>query len=753
MTKIEFATGLYLCNINKRKTQNIMNTTLTIKNFRVFDENGVDVKLSPLTILTGCNSSGKSSIVKSVLLLDSFLKQIRKDHENGDPIRLSAYKLDFSTYPNNLLGRYDKIVNSRSEDKRITFAYTVHSLMLSKDVEVKLVFCADQNDELNNGYLESLTLSCEEGVIYFSSKNPKGCTCNLNLIKEEAVEYILTEMHIKKSSSVYVDNNISDKDFQKQKESLNEFVNMIGVDRLQDILRYLRNTNNKEYIINELKCDPQILEWTKDHASFFYIPLVEALKDATKENIKAKLTDEILVGKALNASLQEALDEVIADFVSSDYATFEEYFKQKENDFLEEAVKGHLSSHALEEHLLFGRENYPSVPNDTEFEAQKHYTFPDPNKFVPAFDSIDENGHIILKSVPLSSLQKQKEEPKACNKRSVDFAFLYDVLMNVNAVYTNYKRSLYYNTCISDEALWEVLDEEVYYYHPAFRALNLFTHYLVIECLLPAWSGKIAYVSSSRVDVKRLYPLDGTDDFTQLLQRYFEGKRLQKSEDHDEAVYGPQKRKDYRLNHFTSQCLKAFGIGESIIFKVDEDGLGVKLFLHRADGSEDSLLADEGYGITQLVSILLQIETAIVTAKGEPVNSISGFIDPDKRDSSKFYYEPRIIAIEEPEIHLHPKFQSLLADMFAIAYKKYNIRFIIETHSEYLIRKMQVLVAKKRVEPGEVSLLYVNSSDADKRPEGEPHVKEIGICEDGYLSDSFGTGFFDEAMSLSHQLL
>lgn len=739
MTKIEFATGLYLCNINKQTTQNIMNTTLTIKNFRVFDENGVDVKLSPLTILTGCNSSGKSSIVKSVLLLDSFLKQIRKDHENGDPIRLSAYKLDFSTYPNNLLGRYDKIVNSRSEDKRITFAYTVHSLMLSKDVEVKLVFCADQNDELNNGYLESLTLSCEEGVIYFSGKNPKGCTCNLNLIKEEAVEYILTEMHIKKSSSVYVDNNISDKDFQKQKESLNEFVNMIGVDRLQDILRYLRNTNNKEYIINELKCDPQILEWTKDHASFFYIPLVEALKDATKENIKSKLTDEILVGKALNASLQGALDRVITDFVDSNCTTFGEYFKQKECCFLEEAVTS--SAYDLDEYILF--KSFPYVPSKTEFKIRNHYFFSESDNV------IDPDPELLLLKFKglISSL------PKPWYNKPVNFVFLYDMLMNINNVYTSHENSLYYKQYMSDEALIDPSLGGIYYHHYTFEVLNLFAHYLVMECLLPAWSGKIAYVSSSRVDVKRLYPLDGTDDFTQLLQRYFEGKRLQKSEDHDEAVYGPQKRKDYRLNRFTSQCLKAFGIGESIIFKVDEDGLGVKLFLHRADGSEDRLLADEGYGITQLVSILLQIETAIVTAKGESVNSISGFIDPDKRDSSKFYYEPRIIAIEEPEIHLHPKFQSLLADMFTIAYKKYNIRFIIETHSEYLIRKMQVLVAKKRVEPGEVSLLYVNSANADKRPEGEPHVKEIGICEDGYLSDSFGTGFFDEATSLSHQLL
>ena len=36
-----------------------MNTKFSIKNFRVFDENGVDIELAPITILTGKNSAGK----------------------------------------------------------------------------------------------------------------------------------------------------------------------------------------------------------------------------------------------------------------------------------------------------------------------------------------------------------------------------------------------------------------------------------------------------------------------------------------------------------------------------------------------------------------------------------------------------------------------------------------------------------------------------------------------------------------------
>ena len=76
-----------------------MKTTLNIKNFRVFDENGVSFEINPITILTGSNSSGKSSVVKAIFLLNSFLAQIRKAIENGDPIQLDKFKLDFTMYP------------------------------------------------------------------------------------------------------------------------------------------------------------------------------------------------------------------------------------------------------------------------------------------------------------------------------------------------------------------------------------------------------------------------------------------------------------------------------------------------------------------------------------------------------------------------------------------------------------------------------------------------------------------------------
>ena len=78
------------------------NFNFGVKNFRAFDSNGVNLEVAPITILTGCNSSGKSSFVKAIGLLDSFLQQIRNSIEKDSPITLDQYVLDFKSNQNKI---------------------------------------------------------------------------------------------------------------------------------------------------------------------------------------------------------------------------------------------------------------------------------------------------------------------------------------------------------------------------------------------------------------------------------------------------------------------------------------------------------------------------------------------------------------------------------------------------------------------------------------------------------------------------
>jgi len=108
--------------------------------------------------------------------------------------------------------------------------------------------------------------------------------------------------------------------------------------------------------------------------------------------------------------------------------------------------------------------------------------------------------------------------------------------------------------------------------------------------------------------------------------------------------------------------------------------------------------------------------------------------------------------VEEPESHLHPSLQSKLADFFsdAIVFNK-QIQFIIETHSEYLIRKLQYLIAKKSLDPKVVSLYYIYNRN--NIPQNLKQIQKIEINEDGSLNQGFGSGFIDEADNLSLELM
>lgn len=245
------------------------------------------------------------------------------------------------------------------------------------------------------------------------------------------------------------------------------------------------------------------------------------------------------------------------------------------------------------------------------------------------------------------------------------------------------------------------------------------------EIIRPAFMRYLSFVDSSSNKISRVYNVEDKDKLSQILYEV-----VDRSSDYK-----------HQTGVFVNKWLKRFGIGERIEMVASDEALGVKIFIE-SNGNK-RLLADEGYGITQIVSVLLQIDII----KDKYCHSELEVVC-DHFDEVLEYWESSI-CVEEPEIHLHPKYQSMLAEMFVEAYQKYNIHFIIETHSEYLIRKLQVMVADKEnaLSPNDVSLNYV-----EKDENGISSNRKIEILEDGRLSDSFGPGFYDEADTLALDL-
>ena len=73
------------------------------------------------------------------------------------------------------------------------------------------------------------------------------------------------------------------------------------------------------------------------------------------------------------------------------------------------------------------------------------------------------------------------------------------------------------------------------------------------------------------------------------------------------------------------------------------------------------------------------------------------------------------IIIEQPELHLHPAVQSELADLFIEAIRtkedgrERKVQFVIESHSEHFLRRLQRRVAEQTLTPDDVAVYFCES--------------------------------------------
>jgi predicted ATPase len=151
-------------------------------------------------------------------------------------------------------------------------------------------------------------------------------------------------------------------------------------------------------------------------------------------------------------------------------------------------------------------------------------------------------------------------------------------------------------------------------------------------------------------------------------------------------------------------------------------------------------LADKGMGSIQAMLLLFRLACIIRKRKSWIAQSRSAVAQPNYN----------LVIIEEPELSMHPALQSRLTDLFLEVHITYGIHFIIETHSEYMVRRSQVVVAEKdfAVPPNE-NPFYVHYFQKDSAQE----AYQMSYEEDGVFNRSFGSGFFDEAAGNTLDLL
>jgi predicted ATPase len=75
-----------------------------------------------------------------------------------------------------------------------------------------------------------------------------------------------------------------------------------------------------------------------------------------------------------------------------------------------------------------------------------------------------------------------------------------------------------------------------------------------------------------------------------------------------------------------------------------------------------------------------------------------------------------MIILEQPEIHLHPKVQSLLFD-FSVALLAKRVSLLIETHSDHFINRLRRRVAESSTQDlrESISLMFVSTDEDGSR--------------------------------------
>lgn len=253
---------------------------------------------------------------------------------------------------------------------------------------------------------------------------------------------------------------------------------------------------------------------------------------------------------------------------------------------------------------------------------------------------------------------------------------------------------------------------------------TLFEHVYAKMFIQLSQFGRVEYIPANRGSQTRVLSVDTNEETFNSSVTYYEHQKNKSISFMERLFLSATQTKS--PNEFLENLLSIIGINGEISTEVFEDSV-IAVYIEQ-DGRKINL-ADYGFGYSQLIPIILKIYNL----------RRQNFFD-------------RILIIEEPEANLHPNLQSKLADILKFVIEK-NKRWklVVETHSEYLIRKLQYLVADSQLKTEDCIIHYFNSDE--NLSDQEPKVKSIEITENGNMTDNFGPGFYDEATLLKFELL
>ena len=139
-----------------------------------------------------------------------------------------------------------------------------------------------------------------------------------------------------------------------------------------------------------------------------------------------------------------------------------------------------------------------------------------------------------------------------------------------------------------------------------------------------------------------------------------------------------------------ANALDAFGKASGLFNKIKVKRMGRQpsdpFQLRVKSAGPDANLVDVGYGVSQALPIIVD---SILAPKN------------------------RIVLVQQPEVHLHPKAQAALGSFFCGLANDNTKQFVIETHSDYLVDRVRMAVAQGNIPAASVNIAFLERSGLD----------------------------------------
>lgn len=646
------------------------------ENIRVFKDLA-EFELRPITVLTGPNNTGKSTLQKMLMLLASGLKKEDKS------ILLS--KLEFKDDLLNIVGDFQNNRTYLSEKNEIEFTFEFEDKIFG-NIETTLVY---EPDDKKNGELTE---------ILFKSNG------------EDLFSYNLVRNKGKIKNNIYGDYWVMDPSIYSKYIPIlyGRLATLKEIGRKQKVLEEIayKLENNKNAIEDFTEAESEVYEYYKDLGIVAGCKEALELQDEMRHeprwcvydfNTKYFYHPNTYANEVYQffktTKGEFLLNSEILDEIGDDFDVFINNEENKHNK-----LKNTLISKGIYNSDIFANKY-------REFEVLiLFYNFKDlvyPTTFEYDIDhgiSIDE---IFKKNVKINPIIKLHENPQV-------------VLQNKsNVIIEIFKECDFIepikNVMISNELLNDLVKGDQLSNKKTKQVASNVTNFFMYPAI--TFNKKLLdFLNSIEISnqdiIKKYYTLDDANLSNSPFIKFAKHQSQEKTEFVNKWLLKLEIAKELRVKEI----------------KIDNQVIGYYYALLIND--IEIPLVDHGMGINKMVLLLLKIVTA---------------------DSYTYFL------LEEPEINLHPALQSKLANLFVNAHIKFKAKFIIETHSEYLIRKMQYLTAKKDLQIDDSIIYYFNEDKFINAK--EPKIKSIYISDTGGLSDSFGLGFFDEATKLQFDLI